>query len=129
MNRIEHFRTYARNLFSVLEDKYQYKFEEEKVFRYADIDWSVQLLYINELKNLKIEIEQAPYYTDYGLTFSVQNLENKEEVIIYNLPHERQDLENKFLEVAYELIFSDEDSIDLISGKEWRSYNKILIRK
>ena len=129
MNRIEFFKTHARNLFSVLESEYQYTFEEEKMYRYADLDWSVKLLYSSEVANLRIEIEQAPYYTDYGFTFSIQNLITKEDVIIYNIAHERQDTENKFLGNACELIFSNKEAVDLISGKEWQSYNKILIQK
>jgi hypothetical protein len=128
MDRIEFFKTHARSLFSVLESEYQYDFEEEKVFRHADIDWSIKLIYINEVKNLRIEIEQAPYYTDYGFTFSVQNIDSKEDVIIYNLAHERQDSENNFLENAFELIFSNKEAIELISGKEWQTYSKILIQ-
>ena len=129
MNRIEFFKTHARRLFSVLESEYQYTFEEEKMYRYSDLDWSIKLLYINEVANLRIEIEQAPYYTDYGFTFSIQNLITQEDVIIYNIAHEQQDRENKFLGNASELIFSNKEAVNLISGKEWQSYNKILIQK
>jgi hypothetical protein len=129
MNRIEYFRTHARSLFSILESEFEYTFEEEKIFRHADIDWSIELLYFNKPKNLKIVIEQAPYYTDYGFTFSVQNISSNENVMIYNIAHERQDSESKFLTNACELIFLNPEVVDLISGKKWQNYNRILIQQ
>ena len=129
MNRIEFFKTHARSFFSALEKEYHYSFEQEKVYRYTDIEWSIKLLYINEVKSLRIEIEQAPYYTDYGFTFTIQNLINKEDVVILNIAHEIQDSENNFLDNASELIFSNKKAIDLISGKIWRNYKKNLIQK
>ena len=128
MNRIEYFRTHARHLLSILESEFNYTFEEEKIFRHADIDWSIKLIYFNKRKNLKIVIEQAPYYTDYGFTFSIQNVISNENVMIYNIPHERQDSENKFLKNACNLIFSNQEAVDLISGKKWQTYNRILIQ-
>jgi hypothetical protein len=128
MNRIEYFKTHARMLFSILENEYGYTFEEEKTFIHAGYDWSVKLLYYNPENNLRIEIEQAPYYTDYGFTFSIQN-SNNENVILYNISHESQDLENKFLKIAKETLFSNQIAVDVISGKKWENYQKILIQK
>lgn len=129
MNRIDFFRTYARTLFSILESEFNYTFEEEKVFRIGNSDWSVKLLYFNKEKKLRIEIEQAPYYTDYGFTFSIQNLNSNENVVIYNIAHERQDFENIFLENAYESIFLNKEAVELIGGKKWENYKKILMQK
>jgi hypothetical protein len=129
MNRIEFFRTHARRLFSILESEFNYTFEEEKVFRHGEIDWSVKLLYFNKQKNLRIEIEQAPYYTDYGFTFNIQNVSSNENVIIYNIAYERHDSENIFLTNAYELIFLNKKAVELIGGKKWENHKKILIQK
>lgn len=129
MNRIEFFKTHARSLFLILENEFNYTFEQEKVFKHAEIDWSIELIYFNEAKNLRISIEQAPYYTDYGFTFRIQNINYKEDVIIYNIAHEKQDSESKFLANAHELIFSNLEAVDLISGKKWENYNKIVIDK
>lgn len=129
MNKIEFFKANARRLFSILETEFKYTFEDENIFRYADTDWSMKLLYSNEAKNLRITIEQAPYYTDYGFTFSIQKTSTNEEVIICNIAHEKQDAESNFLVNARELIFLNTDAVDLISGKKWKNYDKILLQQ
>ena len=129
MDKIEYFRTHARSLFSLLESEYHYVFEQEKIFRHADTDWSVKLLYFHEANHLRIELEQAPYYTDYGFTFSIRNTVNNEEVIVYNIGHENQDAKSQFLTKAARKIFSHQQAIDLISGKKWENHNKIMLQQ
>jgi hypothetical protein len=129
MDRIAYFKTHARNMFSILESEYGYSFLEEKTFVHAGCDWSVKLLYYNPDKNLRIEIEQAPYYTDYGFTFSILNGNNNENVILYNIGHESQDVNSKFLETAKKTLFANQTAVAIISGKHWEKYQKILIQK
>lgn len=49
--------------------------------------------------------------------------------MIYNIAHERQDSENIFLANAYESIFLNKEAVELIGGKKWKDYKKILMQK
>lgn len=116
-DKIEDFNKKAVTIFKILIDSYSYKLQEIKTFYYNDIKWSTRHIYVNEKLNLKIEIEQVPYYTDYGFSFTIYK-DNDKYQLCYNIPHEQQDENYAFLSKAYSDIFSNNDTLDLISGKK-----------
>lgn len=127
-SKIDHFNDVAEPLFKILIDKYNYILDEIKIFHFKGSKWSTKLIYLNPEFNLKIEVEQAPFYTDYGFSFFIYNLSKDEYNILYNVPHEKQDGEDAFLHKAYEDLFSSQEMLDLISGKHWHKLNRIAFQ-
>lgn len=68
---------------------------------------------------------QEPYYTDYGFSFFIYKLGTVEYNILCNVPHEKQDIEDHFLNKAYDELFSTSETVDLISGKIWKELKYI----
>ena len=119
-NKIDFFNENAPIIFQKLVDDYGYILTEIKTSEINENKWSTKLIYLNYDKKLKIEIEQAPYYSDYGFTFFIYNLENNEYKIIYNIPHEKQDNAGDFLTMAYSYIFTNEIYLKIINGQTWK---------
>ena len=129
-NKIEQFNTVGKELFHRLCDEFGYTLEEIKIFELKEGQpWSIKHIYVNIQKKLKIEIEQAPYYTDYGFSFTIYNLESDEYNIIYNVPHEKQDDEGKFLQYAAINIFGSERICNIIKGEVWEKLGYIYFQR
>jgi hypothetical protein len=120
IDKIDIFKEKATNLFQNLITDYGYTLEEVSVFEYSGMKWSTTLVYINTQNNLKIEIEQAPYYTDYGFSFFIYKIGTEEYNLLYNVPHETQDTQDNFLLKAHKDLFSRDETVELISGKKWQ---------
>ena len=124
-NRIDHFNNIAKKLFKILVDEYGYILDEIKINDLNGMKWSTHHIYINSLKNLKIEIKQEPYYTDYGFSFFIYKMGTDEYNILCNIAHEKQDKEGNFLLKAYKDLFSTEETLEIISGKHWKKLKYI----
>ena len=124
-NKIDSFNKRAERLFQTLVDKYGYVLSEVNIQERNGQKWSTHLIYTNAEKNLKIEIRQAPYYTDYGFSFFIYKMGTNEYNILYHVPHENQDSDNQFLINAHKDLFSTDETIDLMSGKSWRELKHI----
>ena len=120
-NKIDLFEEIALPLFKVLIDKYGYVLSNINTCYSHGSKNSMEHIYSGAVSRhhdwLKIRIEQAPYYTDYGLTLFIYNLTKKEYDILYNIPGEKQDAEGKFIKKFYNEIFSDQEFIDIIQEK------------
>ena len=127
-DKIESFDEKAKTLFRNLITDYGYVLEDTNPFELNGMKWSTKHVYVNQDRNLKIEIQQEPYYTDYGFSFFIYNLKTGEYNILYNVPHEIQDKEEKFLFKAHQDLFSSAEAIDLISGKKWHKLTHILFQ-
>jgi hypothetical protein len=119
----------ADHLFQQTLENYGYERQQVKVNDIRGIAWSVHLIYINAVTQLKISIKQEPYYSDYGFSIFIEKIGTNEYNILYNVPHERQDKEDNFLKVAYEDLFSTPPTVDLISGKWWEELHRIPFQK
>lgn len=119
INKIDNFNEKAETLFRPLLEKYGYALKEIKINELNGQKWSTHHVYINNKANLKIVLKQEPYYTDYGFSFFIYKLGTDKYNILYNVPHEKQDKEDKFLNKACDDLFSRTDLVDLISGKSW----------
>jgi len=124
-DKIDNFNEKAEVLFRPLVKKYGYLLREIKINELNGQKWSTHHIYINSEKNLKIVIKQEPYYTDYGFSFFIYKTGTEEYNILYNVPHEKQDKEDKFLLKDYEDLFSTQEIVDLISGKTWKELKLI----
>ncbi|UOK41609.1 MULTISPECIES: hypothetical protein [Flavobacterium] len=123
-NKIDNFNVKGKELFQILIDKYDYTLEEIKVSEINSQKWATQHIYVNNSKNLKIVIKQEPYYTDYGFSFFIYKIGSDK----YNIPHEKQDKEDTFLKLAYEKLFSTKETVDLISGENWKELKRIPLQ-
>ena len=110
----------ADTIFRKKFEGYGYSREEVKINEIGGRIWSVHLIYVNALADLRIVIKQEPYYTDYGFSIFINKLGANQYNILYNVPHEKQDKENGYLAIGCEEIFSTTEIIDLISGKSWK---------
>ena|SRR5688572_7885255 len=125
IDKLENFKKVAPGLFKDLVDKYGYTLDEIKTNQLNNRDWSVHIIYSNPDKNLKIIIKQEPYYTDYGFSFFIYKLGTEEHNILCNVEHHKQDAEDKFLLEAYNNLFMTKETLDLISGEEWKELKRI----
>lgn len=119
-DKLENFKRVAPGLFKDLVEKYGYTLDEIKTNQLNNQDWSVHLIYTNQEKNLKVIIKQEPYYTDYGFSFFIYKPGTQEYNILCNVEHHRQDPENNILLKAYNDLFMNKETLDLISGNEWK---------
>ena len=124
-NKIDNFNERAEILFRPLLENLGYTLDEKKINYLNGQKWSTRHIYLNSKAKLKIEIKQEPYYTDYGFSFFIHKLGTDEYNILYNVPHESQDKEDKFLTKACDELFSNTEMVDLISGKSWKDLNHI----
>lgn len=118
-DKIDQFNTIAKDVFNSLTTKYGYILTEIKTNEVKGMKWSAHHIYINKTKSLKIEIRQEPYYSDYGFSFFIYKIGTKQYNILYNIPHEKQDKELKFLQKAYADLFSNKETLNIISGEKW----------
>lgn len=124
-NKIDLFIEKASIIFNKLTENYGYILEETRIFQINGQKWSTKLIYVNSDTKRKIEIEQAPYYTDYGFTFFIYNLDNDEYLIACNVPHENQDNNSDFIINACNIIFSNDAYEKVINGKLWIKQNSL----
>lgn len=122
-NKIDLFIEKAPIIFKRLIENYGYLLQDTEIFQIKGEDWSTKLIYINSDKRRKIEIEQAPYYSDYGFTFFIYNLDNNEYLIACNIPNENQDNNSDFIKNACDIIFSNDSYEKVINGMFWIKQN------
>lgn len=124
-NKIDLFIEKTPIIFKRLTENYGYILEDTKIFQINGQKWSTKLIYVNLDIKRKIEIEQAPYYTDYGFTFFIYNLDNDEYLIACNIAHENQDNNSDFIINACNIIFSNDSYEKVINGKLWIKQNSL----
>jgi hypothetical protein len=124
-NKLETFNAIAPELFRPLTDAYAYQFVEKKTGYYANTEWSAKLIYLNEKKGLRVEITQAPFYTDYGFSFFIFKVATEESNILYHVEHHLQDDEGDYLRKAVEDLFESPLTLTLISGQAWANLKYI----
>lgn len=129
VHKIEQFKNIGVKLFNNLVSDYGYILNEVKVNQLHGKDWSVHLIYINDEKQLRIIIKQEPYYTDYGFSFFIYKIGTDEYNILYNVPHEKQDKEDNFIIKAHEDLFSNKETLGIISGQKWSELKRIPFMK
>ena len=96
-DKIDNFNENAEPLFRPKLEKYGYDLDRIIVYYIKGQKWSTHHVYINNSADLKIIIKQEPYYSDYGFSFFIYKLGTDECNILYNVPHEKQDKEDNFL--------------------------------
>lgn len=124
-DKLENFKRVAPSIFLDLVEKYGYTLDEIKTNQLNNQDWSVHLIYTNRHKNLQIVIKQEPYYTDYGFSFFIYKLGTEEYNILCHVEHHLQDKEDKFLQKAYNDLFTTKETLDIIIGDEWKQLKRI----
>ena len=128
-DKIDNFNEKATTVFQPTLEKYGYHLEELKINYVNGHKWSTHHIYINKQANLKIIIKQEPFYTDYGFSFFIYDLSTGQYNILYNVPHEKQDEGDTFLNTAYDELFSSQETMDLISGSSWKELGHIPFQK
>ena len=118
-----HFLSVAQNLFQNLVSDYHY------VVANTELRVNIApLVYHNPRLNKRIEIKNETFGVDYGFSIFVWNTSIGEYNIIYNVPHEKQDLNGHFLINAFKEIFSSRELVDLISTDRWVRFGRIYFQ-
>ena len=128
-DKIDNFNEKASALFRPTLEQCGYLLEEIKINYLNGRKWSTHHLYINKQANLKVIIQQEPFYTDYGFSFFIYDLGSGQYNILYNVPHEKQDDGDHFLAMAYKELFSTQETMDLISGISWKELGRVAFQK
>ncbi len=125
LNKIDYFNKMSPKIFKILVDNYGYELNDIKTIERNGMKWSAHHTYLNDRKDLKIIIKQEPYYTDYGFSFFIYKIGTNENNILYNIPHEEQDEKDDFLRKAYNDLFTTEETLNIITGKNWKELKRI----
>jgi len=123
--KIDSFNKIAEITFHPLLEEYGYLLKEILTKEVKGFKCSSTHIYINTRSGLKVELIQAPFYTDYGFTFFLYKLGTDKYNILYNVPHEKQDNEGHFIKRACAELFNNPDIISLLSGKSWKNLKSI----
>lgn len=123
--KIDTFNKLSEITFRPLLEEYGYLLKEILTKEVNGLNWSTTHIYLNSKCGLKVELIQAPFYTDYGFTFILYKLGTDKYNILYNVPHEKQDNEGNFIKRACAELFKNPDIISLVSGRTWKSLKSI----
>lgn len=109
--------------------------EETFVFLVKDFNYSlietvnkefyVRHTYRNRWKLRKIIIENQFFPGDYGFSITINNLWNKEDYFLHTCWLE-EDKEADTLQKVKQKFFDSKEILNLIKGKSWEEYKKML---
>jgi hypothetical protein len=126
-DKVGNFNKLAPQLFGARLKELGYELRNIENFEYSGFLWSTHHFYENDKLNLTIDIQQAPYYTDYGFSIFLFDAGRQDQKLLCNVPHELQDRENNFLLSMRDKFFSDPDVISLLKGENWKTINHLRI--
>jgi hypothetical protein len=126
-DKVGNFNILAPQLFSTELNAIGYELRNIKDYENGGFLSSTHHIYVNEKLNLILDIQQAPYYTDYGFSIFLTSSERKEQKLLCNVPHELQESNDKFLVIMRDSFFSDPDIISLLKGEIWKTINPLRI--
>lgn len=127
-DRVAQFNELAPPLFGPRLEELSYKLNAIENSKHRESLWSTHHYYQNKKLNLTLDIQQAPYYTDYGFSiFIFDSTDPNKRQLLCNVPHEIQDKENNFLIVMCDKIFADPEIISLLKGQHWRKINPLYL--
>ena len=129
MDKIESFNEKGELIFRPFLEKFGYSIDQVIINYLNGRKWSVHHIYLNRALRLKIVLRQEPYYTDYGFSIFIHKLGTEEYNILFNMPHENQDHEDRFLSTICEQLLANTETIELITGKIWQELKRIPLQK
>jgi hypothetical protein len=116
IDKVANFNKVAPQLFITRLKEYGYELTNIENFEHSGFLWSTHHYYQNKALQLTIDIQQAPYYTDYGFSIFLLKSEQQYPKLLCHVPHELQDKEDLFLASICELFFSNPEIISLLKG-------------
>ena len=125
IDKVSHFNSVAPEIFTQRLLEYGYNLTAVENYEVIDILWSTHHFYVNTSLDLTIDIQQAPYYTDYGFSIFVFNSLLNERKLLCHVPHELQDKEDMFLAIIGDKFFAHEDVKSILKGESWKVINPI----
>ena len=127
IDRVSNFNKLAPGLFGPRLKEFGYEFSKMENSEHNGFLYSTHHFYKNEILNLTIDIQQAPYYTEYGFSIFLISTGRQESKLLCNVPHEIQDKEDNFLIGISDKFFTNADVISLLKGESWKTINHIRI--
>lgn len=125
VDKVANFNKIAPQLFGPQLKELGYELQDIKNSEHNGFFWSTHHIYENRNLNLTVDIQQAPYYTDYGFSIFLFHRERQDSKLLCNVPHELQDREDKFVKGMRDRFFSHPDVISLLKGETWKTINHL----
>lgn len=125
IDKVAHFNSIAPGIFAQRLQEYGYELAAVENYEYSDILWSTHHIYVNNALNQTIDIQQAPYYTDYGFSIFVFNSTQTDPKLLCNVPHELQDTGDIFLAIISDKFFAHPDVKSILKGEIRKVINPI----
>ncbi len=125
IDKVANFNQVAPQLFGPRLKIFGYELDKIEDSEYNGFLWSTHHVYVNSKLNLTVDIQQAPYYTDYGFSVFLFDPKRQDSKLLCNVPHEVQDREDNFLISISDKFFSQPDVICLLKGETWKAINHI----
>lgn len=127
IDKVSNFNKLAPELFGPRLKEYGYVFSKMENSEDNGFLYSTHHFYKNEILNLTVDIQQAPYYTEYGFSIFLLSSEKEDSLLLCNVPHELQDKEDNFLIRTSNKFFTNPDVITMLKGESWKIINHIRI--
>lgn len=127
IDRVDNFNRAAPSLFTPKLMEYGYDFIRIENSEHNAALFSTHHIYTNKSLNLTLDIQQAPYYSDYGFSIFLRNSLLNETQLLCNVPQELQDKEDRFLISICDKFFSRPDLIALLKGENWNTIKPVRI--
>ena len=127
IDKVSNFNKLAPELFGPRLKEYGYVFSKMENSEDNGFLYSTHHFYKNEILNLTVDIQQAPYYTEYGFSIFLLSSEKEDSLLLCNVPHELQDNEDNFLISISNKFFTNPDVISMLKGESWKIINHIRI--
>jgi len=126
-DKVSNFNKMAPLIFGPRLKQFGYELERITNSEHNGFLWSTHHIYQNKDLDLMVDIQQAPYYTDYGLSIFLSSSKKQDSLLLCNVPHELQDKEDTFLVGISDKFFANLDMVSLLKGETWQPVNQIYI--
>jgi len=127
IDKVSNFNKIAPLIFGPRLKQFGYELETITNSEHNGSLWSTHHIYQNKNLDLMVDIQQAPYYTDYGFSIFITSSKQQESLLLSNVPHELQDKEDNFLYGISDKFFTNLDMVSLLKGETWKAGNQICM--
>src|SRR5687767_11772554 len=111
IDKVAKFNRLAPPLFEPRLKEYGYELDNIESIDHNGFLSATHHYYRNKTLDLTVDVQQAPYYTDYGFSIFLFNRQQGDYKLLCNVPHELHDDDDKYLVAIFEKFFDNHDVI------------------
>jgi hypothetical protein len=127
IDKVAKFNRHAPHLFDQRLKEYGYELTKIESSEHNGFLWATHHYYENKTLGLTVDVQQAPYYTDYGFSIFLFDKQQAHPKLLCNVPHELHDDDDKYLVTICEKFFSNHDVISLLKGETLNHTNHVRL--